>query len=85
MSTPYSVAIEILEQNDLDWRKICFSIAASHPIVFVDAVNGTDTLRKAIIDCDNKNGKIAAIKLYRDRTRSTLGEAKEYVEQVCEY
>lgn len=85
MSTPHIAAIKILEKNDLDWRKICFEIAASNPIAFIDAVNGTNELRQMVIDCDNKSGKIAAIKFYREMTQSTLGEAKEYVEKVCEY
>ena len=83
----YSKAIEILEMLISDKKedqiKILFDIAKRSPSEIVKAYGNTS------MDCQIKkeykeNGKISAIKMYRNFFNKTLKESKEAVEKLCE-
>ena len=81
----YSRAIQLLCDNTVNSNKICIKIAQKHPKLFVLAAeetagNLTEQLRKIY----SSEGKIMAIKWYRQQVDVGLKEAKDHTEKVCE-
>lgn len=90
MTTDYQRAILLL-QEELDWKSICFQVAANHPEVFCEAYYTAtkledEELDRRLIDClgGTRNNKIKTLKLHRELTGSTLKEAMDYVNRIIE-
>ncbi len=81
----YNKVIPLLNEP-LDWKSICFQVAAEHPEVFLEAYQAChpDQVRNDVIEALNETAanKIKAMKVYRNETGNTLGEAKDYVESI---
>ena len=71
-------AIDLLK-GEFDWRNLCFSIAATNPKAFIDAVERMGVNWNKLFQGLTK---IEAIKLYREKTGASLKDAKEFVEAV---
>lgn len=84
---PYNKVIPLLKEA-LDWKSICFQVAAEHPEVFLEAYNASypDRVRNATIRAldGDKGRKIAAIKVCREVSNMDLNTAKEYVEKIMD-
>lgn len=90
MTTSYQKTILLL-QEDLDWKSICFQVAANHPEVFCEAYHAAtkledEELDRRLIDClsGSRSNKIRTLKLHRELTGSTLKEAMDYVNNLIE-
>lgn len=83
----YNKVIPLLKES-LDWKSICFQIAAEHPDVFLEAFTScnTDLVRNSVIQTlkGDRMYKISAIKTCRELTNMDLKQAKEYVESIIE-
>ena len=93
MSKYYARAIEILS-GEVDYREICFKVAAKHPKMFIEAAIGDK--EKQMLDEHQKNinsvrsayesgvgnGLIAAVKKHRELYGSSLKDAKDCVEEM---
>jgi ribosomal protein L7/L12 len=84
----YATAIAELEK-DHDWRAISVRFAQRYPKAFCDAARDctaadADALPRVIqtaLGSDPVANKIPAIKVYREATGASLGEAKRAVER----
>lgn len=82
----YAEAIDILTSTSMEYRKVIFEIAKSHPAIFVKAYKkaypdiGLTLKDYAALIHDNQ--PIAAIKLYRERTGLGLKESKEFIDKL---
>lgn len=90
MTTSYQKAILLL-QDELDWKSICFQVAANYPDVFCEAYYTAtklddEELDRRLIDClgGSRCNKIKTLKLHRELTGSTLKEAMDYVTNLIE-
>jgi len=86
----YQKVVPLLK-NELDWKSICFEIAATNPGVFYEGYIAAtkldgEELDHRLIDClgRTRNNKIKAVKLHRELTGSTLNDALEYVNHLIE-
>ena len=81
----YNKVIPFLKEP-LDWKSICFQVAAEHPEVFLEAYQASypDQVRNDVVQAldGTAANKIKAMKVYRDATGATLPEAKDYVESI---
>ena len=81
----YNKVIPLLNEL-LDWKSICFQVAAEHPEVFLEAYQASylDQVQNDVIQVLNGTAanKIKAMKVYRETTGVTLPEAKDYVESI---
>ena len=83
----YARALDVLAQdcNDCDSDKIVLEIAKRHPSVLVRAVEAiyqrkreeSAPLRKEFSELVRQGQMVRAVKLHREKTGSTLKEAKE--------
>jgi ribosomal protein L7/L12 len=83
----YVEAIKILGTKDIDFKALCFEIAAYKPSSIVDAAKRLriNTEPAWLTECRQlvaANQKIPAIKLYRSATNSSLKEAKEACDKL---
>jgi ribosomal protein L7/L12 len=81
----YAEIIDILTSDTVDFKAMCIEIAKSDPKLFLSAVRG-DAKWRAIF---KSQGKIPAIKQYRESGRDIHGqthiglkEAKDYIESL---
>lgn len=74
-------AIDIITDLNTDFRAICINIAKNHPSVLVKSlpINNTEIQVRKVLE---SKGKVPAIKLYRELTRCSLFDAKNYVESL---
>jgi ribosomal protein L7/L12 len=81
----YNKVISLLK-NELDWKSICFEVAAEHPEIFLEAYEAShpDKVRAVVIQAleNNPCRKIHAIKECRSVSCMDLKTAKEYVEKI---
>jgi ribosomal protein L7/L12 len=81
----YNKVIPLLKEA-LDWKSICFQVAAEHPDVFLEAYTASypDQVRNDVVKSLNGTAanKIKAMKVYREATGTGLQEAKDYVESI---
>ena len=83
----YKQAIEIVA-NEPDWKKLCVTIAQNNPKVFCAAADSIDpyqALKNQVMAEFVSQGKVPAIKMYRNETGEGLRESKEYVESICSH
>ncbi len=80
MSNHYKEAIEIIE-SDQDWRGICIQLAKNNPSLLCKYANGKNAM---FITEAKLFGKVAAIKLIRNRTGMGLKESKELIESMTD-
>lgn len=81
----YSRAIQLLCDNTVNSNKICIKIAQKHPKLFVLAAEKTGgNLDERLRRIYSSEGKIPAIKWYRQQAGVGLQGAKDHVERVCE-
>jgi ribosomal protein L7/L12 len=90
MTAAYHKTILLLQDN-LDWKSICFQVAANYPEVFCEAYHNVNKLEeieldRRLIDClgGTRTNKIKTVKLHRELTGSTLQEAMDYVTNLIQ-
>lgn len=80
----YADAIKIIGHDDVDFKKLCFDIAAHNPGSIVAAAKrlNFNVTPAWLYMCRDlaKTNKIGAIKLYRENISCSLKEAKEAVD-----
>lgn len=96
MNETYRKIIPLLQES-LDWKAICFQVAALHPEAFHEAYCATGQVevhgyvptygskaRQVVVDALNgsKANKIRAIKAHRELTGADLLTSKNFVEEV---
>ena len=83
MRNYYAEAMEIITDNNLDWRAVVIEIAKKNPSLIVKA---TDKQNNSLVSevrlLLRANRKINAIKRWRQATGLGLKEAKEVVENI---
>jgi hypothetical protein len=90
MANYYKDVIEYLYfDDDISYSDIVCKIAASHPKVVMDAVKELNLFwwKGEILkyrESEAPGGKVAAVKLWREKTGLALKEAKEAVESYWE-
>lgn len=85
MNAPYEKIIPLL-QHEMDWKTMCFQLAAHHPFIFQSIYNDVHCggVRNKVIGTLNgdRANKIRAIKVYRELTNTTLKDGLDYVNDL---
>lgn len=92
MSQAYAEAIEIIANQNADFRKIAVNLAKTFPEAFLALHHGVveqgaeqGKLDRDIYDLYAAGNKVAAIKLHRTETGIGLKESKDYCDALFEH
>lgn len=89
----YKKVIDLIINDEVDWKKLCIQIAKEHPDIFVKCIEANKEEPKELsweaqvkqYAKSNPNKKINCIKLCRQLTNWGLAEAKNWVDNNCDY
>lgn len=83
MCEDYKRAIDIITDENTNWKDIVVALAKANPSQLVEIIDGKESkLGAKIQEAYNSHGFVVAIKAHRELTGSSLKEAKEYVDTV---
>lgn len=85
MNSAYAQAIEILMQDNVDFRSIVVSLAKRHPEILVEIAGrkvSAPQWHRDIVAYALSPNRVAAVKLYREHTGSGLKEALDVVNHI---
>lgn len=82
MCEAYKRAIDIITDENTNWKDVVVALAKANPSQLVEIIDGKESkLGAKIQEAYNSHGFIAAMKTHRELTGSSLKEAKEYVDK----
>lgn len=85
----YQQAIRIFSIDNFNAREVAIQLAQERPDLFLKYVNrpdqqAKDELDALLRDTHTRLGRVAAVKLHREKTGSSLKEAVDYCRAVCD-
>jgi len=82
MCEAYKRAIDIITDENTNWKDNVVALAKANPSQLVEIIDGKESkLGAKIHEAYKSQGFIAAMKTHRELTGSSLKEAKEYVDK----
>lgn len=82
MCEDYKRAIDIIIDENTNWKAIVVALAKTNPSQLIEIVDGKESDFGSVIKKTYESqGFVAAIKHHRELTGSSLKEAKEYVDK----
>ena len=85
MNAAYAQAIEILMQDNVDFRSIVVSLAKQHPEILVEIAGrkvSAPQWHRDVVAYALSINRVAAVKLYREHTGVGLKEALDVVNHI---
>ena len=85
MNAAYAQAIEILMQDNVDFRSIVVSLAKQHPEILVEIAGrkvSAPQWHRDVVACALSPNRVAAVKLYREHTGAGLKEALDVINHL---